>query len=210
MAKFKPAKGLDRKVARMAASAVDDVAREVERRARAGAPGTKTWHSHHDGRTRPSHVAADGQEIPENLRYELMTDAYDRGGENRGARNPAMRAANSPVGATYLMWDEGTHASQSAHYESNLRIAYANTAGCRCWTSLDPQGIAKKIRRDDADVDGTSVKARVWVRAPKVVQAELGEQYNLGTVAGLAVHEGTHFMENAARATARARSARRT
>lgn len=193
MGKFKPAKNLDAKVAAHIRPQVDDLAKEVERRAKDGAPGVKEWVTVGDAKVRHTHRATNGQQRPENLRFELPSTKWDMG-EGRSA----SRGGVNIVGPT-------TYFLKPRHPE-NESIAVVNHVNCRCHAVVDPEGLSRHMVRVPAVAEGAKVKAAVRLRAPGAIQAELGDTYYLGSNMGMRTEEGTHFMENAARDTARSRT----
>lgn len=85
--RFAPSPGLDVIVAqRVLAPEVARIARRIERVARARALPARIWITSHDERVRPTHVEADGQTIPENLRFVLSLPG--RAGQTELAREP--------------------------------------------------------------------------------------------------------------------------
>ena len=202
MAKFRPAPNLDQNAAKAARAAVDAAADPVKRQAEANAPGVKQWVTQHDGNVRHTHVAADGQKRPENLRYDIPSMPWDMG---EGRREDNMRGftANRVGPVTHFFYDSGPHAAQPGNFEEALKMAYTNAVSCRCYTEIDPNGLSREIKADPAKAVGSKCKAKVHVTAPYAVEAELGDQYNLGDRMGEVDAKGTHFMENAARETAK-------
>jgi hypothetical protein len=94
-AKFKPRRGLDQTIAEKIAQptlrrVIDMLTDEAKHRARA----TKVWISARDERVRPTHVDADTQNIPANLRFIL--DKVDGTGKDLGRhpRDGSFTAAN--------------------------------------------------------------------------------------------------------------------
>ncbi|MEU5978433.1 hypothetical protein [Streptomyces sp. NPDC047315] len=172
-AKFTPARGLEEQLARMLAPAVQRIARQVEIEAKRFAPPTKRWVTVGDDRVRPTHVEANGQEIPENLRFKLDSMQWDI--EHRG------------VGAHTYMLKPGDRSSR----------AVANLKNCRCSAHKDPQGIARHINTGPPVVAGKRVTVTVSVQAPLVVEAEVGTVYP-----GNLRADGTFFMSRAAAAVA--------
>ncbi|MEU5748238.1 hypothetical protein ABZ804_22200 [Streptomyces sp. NPDC047726] len=169
MAKFKPAPGLEEKLALMLAPAVQRIARQVEIEAKRLAPPTKTWVTVGDDKVRPTHVNAQGQGVPGNLRFELDSMQWDI--EHRG------------VGPHTYMMQPGDRSSR----------AIANLKNCRCSMHRDPEGIARHINTGQPVVTGKKVTVTVSVQAPKVVEAEVGTVYP-----GNLVAEGTFFMSRGA------------
>jgi hypothetical protein len=169
MAKFTAAPGLEAKVAQMIAPHVARIAHQVEVEAKRLAPPTKRWVTMGDDRVRPTHVKAQGQEVPGNLRFSINSMEWDR--KHRG------------VGAKTYMREPRDESSR----------AVANIKNCRCTTSVDPQGIARNITTGQPIVTGKRVTVIVSVAAPMVVEAEFGTVYPGGLVA-----DGTHFMARAA------------
>jgi hypothetical protein len=72
MARFRPGPALDVRVAeRFAVPKVRELADALAARIRANVPDAGVWMTAQDERVRPTHRDADGQEIPDNLRYIL-------------------------------------------------------------------------------------------------------------------------------------------
>jgi hypothetical protein len=173
MAKFTPAPGLEAALARLVAPAVHRIAHQVQVEAQRLAPPTKRWVTMGDDKVRPTHVAAQGQVVPGNLRFTINSMDWDR--RHRG------------VGAKTYMRAPRDRTSR----------AVANLKNCRCTTHIDPAGIARHINTSQPVVSGKKVTVTVSVQAPLVVEAEVGTVYP-GNLAA----EGTHFMSRAAAAAA--------
>ncbi|TXS56545.1 hypothetical protein [Streptomyces sp. t39] len=169
MAKFTPARGLEEQLARMLAPAVHRIARQVEIEAKRLAPPTKRWVTVGDNRVRPTHVAANGQEIPDNLRFKITSMRWNV--EHRGV---------------------GPHTYMLKPLDQSSR-AVANLKNCRCSAHKDPDGIARHINTGQPIVAGKKVMVTVSVKAPLVVEAEVGTVYP-----GNLRAEGTWFMSRAA------------
>ncbi|MEV8344548.1 hypothetical protein [Streptomyces niveus] len=169
MGKFTPAPGLEEALARMVAPAVHRIARQVEVEAKRLAPPVKRWVTVGDNRVRPTHIAAQGQEVPGNLRFAINSMDWDR--RHRGVGDKTyMRAPK----------DESSR-------------AVANIKNCRCTTHNIRDGIAKNISTGQPVVAGKKVTVTVTARAHLVVEAEVGTVYPGGLVA-----DGAHFMSRAA------------
>ncbi|MFF9901229.1 hypothetical protein [Streptomyces longispororuber] len=169
MAKFTPAPGLEAQLARMIAPHIQRIAHQVEVEAKRLAPPTKRWVTMADDRVRPTHVAAQGQVVPGNLRFAINSMDWDR--RHRG------------LGAKTYMREPRDQSSR----------AVANIKNCRCTTAVDPQGIARNITTGQPIITGKKVTVTVTARAPMVVEAEVGTVYP-----GNLVADGTHFMARAA------------
>ncbi|MFF1600828.1 hypothetical protein ACFVYV_25520 [Streptomyces mirabilis] len=168
-AKFTPNQGLEEALARMLAPYVQRIAHQVEIEAKRLAPPTKRWVTVGDDRVRPTHVAAQGQEVPGNLRFTINSMRWDM--EHRG------------LGPSTYMLEPRDVSSR----------AVANLKNCRCTTHKDPQGIARHINTGQPVVSGKKVTVTVSVQAPQVVEAEVGTVYP-----GNLRADGTHFMSRAA------------
>ncbi|MYW67138.1 hypothetical protein GTY65_24165 [Streptomyces sp. SID8379] len=173
MAKFHPNPGLEAALARMIAPHVQRIAHQVEVEAKRLAPPTKRWVTVADDKVRPTHVEAQGQVVPDNLRFTINSMEWDR--KHRG------------VGPNTYMRVPRDHSSR----------AVANIKHCRCSTTIDPDGIARNITTGQSIITGKKVTVTVSVRAPMVVEAEVGTVYP-----GNLIAEGTHFMARAAAAVA--------
>ncbi|MFJ5121962.1 hypothetical protein [Kitasatospora sp. NPDC088548] len=173
MAKFIPVPGLEALVASLVAPEVRRVGEKVVAEARRLAPPTKRWVTVADNRVRHTHVQAEGQTVPNNLRFAVPSMDWDR--RHRG------------VGAfTYM----------KAPRDQSSR-AVANLKNCRCQVATDPKGVARGINARLPVIAGNTVKVTVVCEGDLVVQAELGDVYPGGLVAA-----GLHFMARAARTVA--------
>ncbi|CAM5235595.1 hypothetical protein [Streptomyces griseomycini] len=168
-AKFTPAQGLEEQLARMLAPAVRRIAVQVEVEAKRLAPPTKRWVTVGDNRVRPTHVAAQGQVVPGNLRFKINSMDWDM--KHRGL---------------------GEHTYMLQPKDESSR-AVANIKNCRCTTHKDPKGIARHITTGQPVIAGKKVTVTVSVEADQVVEAEVGTVYP-----GNLRAEGTFFMSRAA------------
>ncbi|MFZ3557211.1 hypothetical protein [Streptomyces sp. BH055] len=173
MAKFRPNPGLEAALARMIAPYVQRIAHEVEVEAKRLAPPTKRWVTVADDKVRPTHVEAQGQVVPGNLRFTINSMEWDR--KHRGL---------------------GPNTYMQAPRDQSSR-AVANIKNCRCSTAIDLDGIARNIVTGQPIITGKKVTVTVSVRAPMVVEAEVGTVYP-----GNLIAEGTHFMARATSAVA--------
>ncbi|MFD4794988.1 hypothetical protein [Streptomyces anulatus] len=169
MAKFTPAPGLEEALALMIAPDVRRIALRVEAAAKSLAPPTKRWVTVGDDRVRPTHVDAQGQEVPGNLRFTLNSMDWDV--KHRG------------VGPSTYMREPRDRSSR----------AIANLKNCRCSTHKDPDGIARLINTGQPVVSGKKVTVTVYAQGPLVVEAEVGTVYP-----GNLVADGAHFMAGGA------------
>ncbi|MEU0857411.1 hypothetical protein ABZ352_18505 [Streptomyces griseofuscus] len=173
MATFHVTPGLEEQLAQLIAPKVQEIGREVERQAKLLAPPTKKWITLSDDKVRPTHAAAHGQEVPDNLRFAINSMAWDR--QHRG------------VGALTYM--------KAPRDESSRAVA--NIKHCRCHVQTVPDGISRNIHSMPLVVAGTTVTVKVVAEGDWVVPAEIGTVYpgNLEAV-------GTYFMARAAAAVA--------
>jgi hypothetical protein len=190
--RFKARKDLDLIVAQMVKDHVTETAREAERIAKREAPPTKTWVSMRDGAVREPHWHADGDELPNNLRFKLTAFAWDLA--HPGAV-PIEMQRNAGVGNNW-----GDAPTVPGRY-SYLRFPRDKSQGhfvqivnCRCTLKMDPEGVAKMISVTPATVTGTKVQAKVVAEGKYVVEAERGEVYEYDLIA-----DGEWFMHKAVR-----------
>jgi hypothetical protein len=169
MGEFIPVPGLEELVAAMVVPGVRRIGERVEARARKLAPPTKTWVTVGDDKVRHTHVVTNGQDVPGNLRFEVLSMDWDR--RHRG------------LGEFTYMKEPKDETSR----------AVANIKNCRCYAQLDPQGIARGINARQPVVTGKTVRLTVVCEGDKVVQSEFGDVYPGGLVA-----QGAHFMAKAA------------
>ncbi|MER7759467.1 hypothetical protein [Streptomyces sp. NPDC097619] len=173
MARFRVAPGLERKLAALVAPKVHAIAREVERQAKIFAPPTKKWITVADDKVRPTHVAAHGQEVPDNLRFRVNSMRWDR--EHRG------------LGPITFMKGPRDESSR----------AVANLKNCRCHAVQIRDGIARHINTRPPVITGSTVTVKVVATGPWVVPAEVGTLYP-----GNLEAKGVYYMARAAAAVA--------
>jgi hypothetical protein len=158
MSRFEMTAGLDTLVAaKIVRPYVDHLTVRVETEAKRGAPDAKTWLTRRDEKVRPSHVYADGQEVPSNLRYKIPkvntgNDANDIRAGFDLARRPGD--PDLPIG---------------------------NRIHCRCESVVLPNELARHIERSPTTVAGTSVKASVRCTFPRAAESEYGTDEDVGT-----------------------------
>lgn len=94
MARFHPGPQLDQRVAQeFAVPAARRLVEQLAERLRANAPAAAAWITAQDERVRPTHRDADGQTVPDNLRYIL--EKHSGGHElARGPRDPDLSLPN--------------------------------------------------------------------------------------------------------------------
>lgn len=175
MAKFIPVPGLDEMVAQMIAPEVGKIAKKVELTAKRLAPPTKKWVSMGDHLVRNTHREANGQEIPENLRFRVTGQPWD------------IKHGYS-IGIDWMLHPKDTSTGLPSDVVQNVH--------CRCTTGLDPLGIADKISTGPTRVMGTEVHVTVSCTAVQIVECEFGDDYP--TIRGGVHADGTHFMGRAA------------
>jgi hypothetical protein len=149
MTRFEARPGLDEEVAmRIALPTVRRMAAHVRDRAQRNAPDAKVWVTAHDERVRPSHEHADGQEVPDNLRYLVPKVGVD---------------TSQPIAA-------GNY--DQARKPRDPTLPFLNRVECRC-ESVPLRGIiARAIHMEDAHALGARVSARVSVKFPRIVESE--------------------------------------
>lgn len=93
--RFRPGPALDARVAEhYGMPKVRELADALANRVRANAPDAGVWMTWQDERVRPTHREADGQTIPDNLRYEL-NKPHEEGTElARAPRDPDLSIGN--------------------------------------------------------------------------------------------------------------------
>lgn len=173
MAKFHVEPGLEQKLALLLAPQVHQIARQVERQAKVFAPPTKKWVTVGDDRVRPTHVTANGQEVPANLRFKINSMQWDM--QHRG------------LGPTTYM--------KAPRDESSRAVA--NIKNCRCQAHSIRDGISRNIRTLPPVVTGATITVKVIAEGDLVVPAEIGTVYP-----GNLEAKGTYFMARAVAAVA--------
>lgn len=95
VSRFEPAPGLDETVARrFAYPFVERLSEELLGPARRYAPDAKTWITMRDEKVRHTHIETDGQTIPENLRYKVLSTSGVGNDLARKPRDPALPFLN--------------------------------------------------------------------------------------------------------------------
>jgi hypothetical protein len=181
---FTPRKDLDQLVARMIVPNVQKVVLETEREAKRQAGPTKKWMTRGDAYVRRTHVAVHGEEIPDNLRFELK--AYQWDVEHPGAVPVSLNTSgghdmrDSPLAGSKVYLLEPRDSSPG-HY---VQIVH-----CRCYLEIDPNGVAKWVSSTPAKATGTTVRGVVYAKHKHVMGAEYGDVYPGGFLS-----PGTYFM----------------
>jgi hypothetical protein len=150
--------GLDEIVAaRFLAPAVDRAKDAVQAAARRRAPDGATWVTAHDERVRPAHADADGQTIPDNLRFRIV--------DTKGYMPSGRRETHTPPAppAVHLM-----RAPRDRSAPIHL------TANCRCVKVAVPQAVARTILAGPTVVLGTIARAEVSTSFPRAAESEYG------------------------------------
>lgn len=153
-------KDLDATVARLARPAVNRLAAAVAREAQTRAPAVHIWLTAADDRVRPSHVDADGQTIPANLRFKLKRQVYRKGG-GRG----------SEVSGQLVLASSGFDLAREPRDED---LPPDQRVSCRCAFVTVPGMIAKQVRMSPAVMEGLRVRAQVYVRFNRIIESEHG------------------------------------
>jgi hypothetical protein len=173
---------LDRKMADLAARAVDQLTGQVQDAARKLAPDGKIWVTAHDERVRISHARADGQLIPDNLRYRLPAVYYVRKG-----RGPDGKAANPGGG-----WKAIEGRFDLARRPRDEALPVHQSVNCRCASVAVAGAIARSIHRTPVALAATRASAEVYTRFPRAAESEFGTSGDVGA----------HFMAGALREVA--------
>ncbi|MFC6883360.1 hypothetical protein [Actinomadura yumaensis] len=153
---------LEAAVARALAGPVQAVTEQVAVAAAENAPEGRTWVTHADERVRPSHVAADAQTIPGNLRFQLPNMLYVRKG-----RGPDGRAVNAAGG-----WRIVPGAVDLARQPRDPALPIEQRINCRCRVVVDAGAVAAAVRPGAVRVVGTRVAGDVVVAFPRVAESE--------------------------------------
>jgi hypothetical protein len=158
VARFVPARDLDARVARVVLQpAVSRIKNAIEREAKVRAPASRVWISAGDDRVRPSHVLANGQEIPSNLNFVLQR---------------MQGTSRNPVLSTGI---------EEARQPRDPALSAINREGCRCTDVTLPGEIALHIHAGPTLVAGTVVRAEVSCDYPhRVKEAELEGRFMSG------------------------------
>lgn len=147
-------------VAQMVRPKVDRLAEQVAEQARRRAPDAKRWATAEDEKVRPAHALADGQTIPENLRYKLRKQYYEHGG-GRGSKV-----------AGHFVLAENVYDMGREPRDEDLPADQA--ANCRCQSVAVPGVIAERIRAHRAQVEGPLVRAVVDITFTRIIESEHG------------------------------------
>lgn len=184
-AKFHPVDGLDQIVARMIADNVQAFVDATEAEAKRQAPPTKKWVTSRDAYVRRTHVAMDGVELPDNLRFQVQ--AYEWDIKHPGAmpveRNMkgGHQARDAPIAPGQFSYMREPRDHTPGHL--------VQIVSCRCRLQVDPEGVAKLVKQERVTVTGTKVKGTVYAAGEHVIAAEYGDEYPGGFIS-----PGTWFM----------------
>lgn len=182
MARFESRPDLDQIIAAtVGRRAVDRMKGQVESGARRRAPDAKAWITARDERVRPSHADADGQTIPDNLRYQLKRMTYVRKGRDEHGK------AINPAGG----WKE-TDGYDLAHEPRDPRLPDEQKLNCRCESAPLPEAVARSIHATETVVESTKARAEVESYFNRVAESEFGTGED----------HGLYFMTLAAREAA--------
>jgi hypothetical protein len=156
--RFVLAPGLDEIVAeRIVKPHIEHLTARVDTEAKRGAPDAKVWVTRRDERVRPSHVYADGQEVPANLRYKI----------------PKVNTGNdvNDIRAGFDL----------ARRPGDPHLPIGNRINCRCESVVLPNELARHIERTDVLVIGPRVRGSVRCTFPRSAESEFGTDEDVGT-----------------------------
>jgi hypothetical protein len=160
MATFRPGPGLNERVAaRWAVPEAHRLADMLAERVRANAPDARVWITKQDEKVRPTHVKADGQTIPTNLRFVLdhpssvqtSTAAADRSGTSSPVEGGEQELARKP---------------------RDPDLSIGNRINCRCIDAGLPGLIAQHVAAGDVVQRGPQATATVSVTFSRIVESE--------------------------------------
>jgi hypothetical protein len=164
MTRFVARPGLDGIIARTVGQrAVDRLKNDTLDGARRRAPEAKIWVTERDERVRPSHVSADRQTIPGNLRYKLPKMTYIRKG--RDARGKAI----NPAGG----WKE-IDGYDLGRQPRDPDLPPEQRDQCRCHSVDLPGVMARNIFMTDTLVAGSRARADVETYFNRAAESEFG------------------------------------
>lgn len=148
--RFEPAPGLEARLAALIRPKIDRINEDVRDAARRLAPDVKVWMSVRDERVRKSHVKADGQTIPVNLRFKLR-----------------KVAAGNDEDDIRLGFDLARHPRDPS-------LPVGNRINCRCEDPVLAGVLAATIVALPAVLQGTRVVAQTETRFPRAAESENG------------------------------------
>lgn len=181
MTHFVPSPTLDREVAaRFLLPHVDRLTGRVAEEARRLAPGVKVWLTMRDERVRTTHRLADGQAVPDNLRFRLHKAQAD----THGLRASTPEATGGAAPDTNLGYAPGW---DLARYPGDPDLPVGQRINCRCQALPLPEALRAAIHADPATLTGTEVRGRVTCTFPRAGEAEYGTDQDTGA----------HFMAGA-------------
>ena len=142
---------------------VERIAEDLREEAARRAPDGSRWETAEDERVRLSHAEADGQVVPDNLRFRLPAVAYVRKGRGRDGK------ALNPAGGWKLTagWD-------LARRPGDPDLPLHQRVNCRCRAVRVPGAVASSIVAGPAVVEGARVTAQVWTEFPRAAESEFG------------------------------------
>jgi hypothetical protein len=156
VANFKPAKGLNALAAQLVAGEVSRIAGEIRDSAQEKAPPSKRWKSQEDALVRDSHRHANGQEVPDNVRFQVKTPSYDQ-----------------------QHYDP--HEYQMMKFPGDRENATpGNYEWCRCESIPDPEGVKRNIESSEAVAKSTKASAHVTAKFNRIEESEYGANGEAG------------------------------
>lgn len=150
-------------------------------------PPARQWQTAHDEKVRKTHNEADGQTIPDNLRFIL--NKPERGPTVHGQTEHAIHRAEGHHGGRTgnIAAKPEQYGTEEARYPRDENLSPGNRYNCRCTAVTIPGLIAATMEVADAEVAGTTVRIEVSSRFPRLAESELGDGQD----------PGLHFMGRA-------------
>ncbi|MFF4777525.1 hypothetical protein ACFY05_32180 [Microtetraspora fusca] len=164
MARVELRQDLNAMMARRVRSTVQELTRRLAAEAARRAPAAKVWITAADERVRPAHRKADGQTIPENIRFKLARQVYIRKGRRRDRRAVNVAGGMKIVPGEWVL----------AREPRDDDLPEDQKTRCRCIAVVWPGAIGKAVRAEPVTVTATGARGRVSVRFERIEESEFG------------------------------------
>lgn len=143
---------------------------DLELGAQRTAPPARIWKTAEDERVRQTHHDADGQAIPDNLKFVL-----DKPQAGPTAHGQASRAANGGGQSGNIANKANEAGVELARYPRDESLSPANRENCRC-ESITAEGmIAATVHSDGVHVEGSAVTFTVSTGFNRAAESEFGD-----------------------------------
>lgn len=144
-------------------------------------PPARVWESRKDDKVRTTHREADGQTIPDNLRFILNKPSAGptvHGQASRAAHHAEGHGGGRTGNIARKPEEIGT---EQGAYPRDEQLSPGNRYNCRCEAVTIGGLIAATVITDPVEVAGTVVRGTAGSRFPRIAESEFGSGEDQGT-----------------------------